>query len=110
MDNPFALPLLLVGLASGIAAGLIPSRTRLRRVIRMSIVAAGAGVSWLLQIQSVQWSYSHPFNSNDGAALTMVALLGWLVALIWPILPALLFTLAVRLLYLATRRKYGREV
>ena len=88
MENPYQPPLLVVGLLSGVVAGLIPERTYTTWLNRIYILGLGASVSWFLQISSVDWAYSHPFNPNDGAAKAMVSLLGWLFALIWPILPA----------------------
>jgi hypothetical protein len=104
MDNPYDTPILIIGLLSGVAAGLIPGRSAIRWINRLYIIALGASVSWYLRMHATDWAYSHPFNPNDGAALTMVALLGWLMALIWPILPTLFGVLAIRFLYGRIRR------
>ena len=109
MDNPFETPILVIGLISGIAAGLIPGRSRVRWINRIYILAVGACVSWFLHMRSVEWAYSHPFNPNDGGPLVMVALLGWLVALVWPILPALFAVLLVRFVIGRLRRPARSE-
>jgi len=99
MDNPFDTPILIIGLVSGVVAGLIPGRTYIRWLNRLYIIALGAFSSWFLEIHAVDWAYSHPFNPDDGAAFSMAAMFGWLPSIVWPILPTLLVVGAIRIFY-----------
>ena len=109
MDNPYSTPIFVIGLVSGVVAGLIPGRSYVRWLNRIYIIALGACASWFLQVPAVKWAYSHPFNPDDGGPLTMAALLGWLAALIWPILPTFFAVVAIRFFYRRIRATKGSK-
>jgi hypothetical protein len=85
--NPFTLPLYIIGISSGVISALISNRIKYSRIIKVIILLIGASICWVLQIESVEWAYNHPFNPNDGGAKTFVSLFGGIANLIWPILP-----------------------
>lgn len=58
-----------------------------RRILRILFIIIAAGIYWAILPKYVSWAYTHPFNPNDGAALSFAALFGWLVGLIILILP-----------------------
>ena len=99
MNNPFEAPILAIGLLAGIIAGLIPGKQPIRWLNRIYILLSGAFLAWGLEIYFVDWAYTHPFDPNDGGPRTVVALLGWIVALINPILPTFAAVSVLRMLY-----------
>ena len=85
--NPFTLPLYIIGISSGAISALLPNKIKYSKIIKVIVMLIGASICWVLQIESVEWAYSHPFNPNDGGAKTFVSLFGGIANLIWPILP-----------------------
>ncbi len=88
--NPYDIPLLAIGVISGVCAGLIPGKSRTTLINRVFILGLGVCISWLLLQLLVDWAYNHPFNPADGAPRTFAFLFGWLTQFIWPILPTFL--------------------
>ena len=99
MRNPYDVPLLIIGIVSGVCVGLIPGKTRAALISRVFILALGVCVSWLMLQLLVDWAYNHPFNPADGAPRAFAFLFGWLAKLVWPILPAFLLTFAIRVTF-----------
>ena len=93
MTNPYEIPLLVIGVLAGLAAGFVFARCTGSWRWSLAIVLVGTGISWVLFIQSVQWTYAHPFDPDDGGPLSFAAMFGGARALAWPILPAFLAAL-----------------
>ena len=107
MDNPYDLPWVLIGIASGVLAGILPSRPRWIAALRLFVVVLGTYFCWRLLLSSVEWAYNHPFNPNDGAAKTFAYLFGWLVALLLLIGPTFVCTLLAKIIYGRIKKRRG---
>jgi hypothetical protein len=80
--NPFTPYLYgIPGLISIVSA--IPKH----RKVRVMLIIIANAIYWMILPKSVQWAYTHPFNPNDGAALSFSALFGGLIGLITLVLP-----------------------
>ena len=80
--NPFTL--YLYGIPSLVA---IVSAIPTHRNVRVILIIIATAIYWIILPKSVQWAYTHPFNPNDGAALSFSALFGGLIGLITLVLP-----------------------
>ena len=68
-------------------------------------------IYWIILPKSVQWAYTHPFNPNDGAALSFSALFGGLIGLITLVLPLHFVTKFIMwILKKRISRKYKRNL
>ncbi|MBO9795079.1 hypothetical protein, partial [Xanthomonas phaseoli] len=105
MENPYDLPWVLIGIATGIFSGSLHTAGRFRLLIQMLVLALGTLLCWRLTSLSVAWSYEHPFNPNDGAARAVAHLFGWIVGLVFLILPSFFLTLLVRTSYVRRKRR-----
>ena len=103
MDNPYQNPILALGALAGIIAGLIPGNQPIRWLNRLYILLSASCGCWLLFMLCIDWAYTNPFNPNDGGPRIFSALLGWVAALVYPILPTFFAVSVVRLVY--ARRK-----
>lgn len=83
--NPFSI--LLFGLPALLAITALALKKRWQ--VLLNLLAATL-IYWYLLPKYVHWNYTHPFNPNDGAALTFAALFGWLFGLIYTTLIYLL--------------------
>jgi hypothetical protein len=106
MDNPYDLPWIIVGIASGVLAALLPARKR-KRLARAAVFALGTFLCWRITLSWVEWAFAHPFNPDDGAAKTFVYLFGWLPGLVILILPSFALVLLVRFVHERQRRRSG---
>ncbi|MCS3810276.1 hypothetical protein [Xanthomonas sp. 4461] len=104
MDNPYDLPWLIVGIATGVFSGLLRSVARLRLLIQALVLALGTLLCWRLTMLSVAWAYEHPFNPSDGAAKAVAYLFGWIFGLVFLILPSFVITLSARTFYMRRKR------
>jgi hypothetical protein len=105
MENPYDLPWMFVGIASGVWAGSLRRSFLLRPLAQLLIVALGAFLCWRIALLSVDWAYRHPFNPNDGGAKTFVYLFGWVFGIVILILPSFACTTLARI---AFNRRNGR--
>jgi hypothetical protein len=87
MENPFFWQTYGISALMAFIAGIIPSsrRSKIFRVILLCI--AVLIFSYFIR-QYVDWAYDHPVNPSDGAAKTLSVLFGWLIGLVWPIVPS----------------------
>jgi len=97
MENPYDLPWLFVGIASGVWAGSLRPNFPFRPLAQLLIVAVGTFLCWRIALWSVDWAYRHPFNPNDGGAKTFVYLFGWVFGIVILILPSFACTALARI-------------
>ncbi|MEA9566745.1 MULTISPECIES: hypothetical protein [Xanthomonas] len=105
MENPYDLPWLIVGIATGIFSGSLRSVARFRLLSQVLVLCLGTLLCWRLTTLSVAWAYEHPFNPNDGAARSIAYLFGWIFGLVFLILPSFVITLLASTFYMRRKRR-----
>lgn len=91
-SNPFWWPLYFPSAIVAFVAGCLPKRPKVFAVAQLCLLAVAAARFHVVLARSVDWSYTHPFNPDDGGPRTFAALFGWLEGLVWPILPVFIIT------------------
>ena len=87
MVNPYWLPTYVPAAVLALVAGVLPMRPRYYMLLQFVLLVAAAIIFHVFVVRSVVWAYQHPFNPSDGAPRVFASLFGWLVGLVWPILP-----------------------
>jgi hypothetical protein len=82
LGNPYSLYLYGISGILAIIAGLI-NKTKLRLILIFISMCS----YWFFLQKYVAWSYSHPFNPSDGAAMVFASVFGWLIGLLFYIIP-----------------------
>ena len=80
--NPFTIPLFVVPAAITIYASLVK-----RRWIRFGLLLVASAVFWFVLPMHVHWTFSHPFNPNDGGPKAFAIVFGWLIGLVLVVTP-----------------------
>ena len=80
--NPHSVYLYGISGALAIIAGLIN-----KRIQRLILIFISMCVYWFFLQKYVDWSCSHPFNPSDGAAKVFALGFGWLIGLLFFIIP-----------------------
>lgn len=85
--NPYTIPLIVVPAAITIYASSVG-----RRWVRISLLLVATVVFWIVLQPHVHWTFSHPFNPNDGGPKAVALLFGWVYGLVFVITPVYLVT------------------
>ena len=99
--NPYTLPLIAVPAAITIYASSVK-----RRWVRISLLLVATIVFWLFLQPHVHWTFSHPFNPNDGGPKAVALLFGWVYGLVFEITPIYLVS---RLIH-RIRQRRGKKL
>lgn len=89
--NPYTIPLMVVPAAITIYAAFVP-----RRWVRISLLLAATVVFWFVLPLHVHWTYSHPFDPNDGGPKAFALVFGWVVGLVFVVIPVYVVSRATR--------------
>ena len=88
--NPYTIPLVVVPVAITIYASSVR-----RRWVRIGLLVFATAVFWLVLQPHVHWTFSHPFNPNDGGPKAVALLFGWVYGLVFLIAPVYLVSRAI---------------
>ena len=80
--NPFTIPLIAIPAAITFYASFVKGRWA-----RLGLLLVATMVFWLFLQVHVDWTFTHPFEPNDGGPRTVAFLFGWLYGLVLVIAP-----------------------
>ena len=80
--NPFTIPLIAIPVAITFYASFVKGRWA-----RLGLLLVATKVFWLFLQAHVDWTFTNPFEPNDGGPRTVAFLLGWLYGLVLVIAP-----------------------
>ena len=80
--NPYSIP--LVAVPAGIA--LLASFPK-NKWMRRGLLLAAAAAFWAILQPHVYWTFSHPFNPNDGGPKVFPLFFGWAYGLMLMVTP-----------------------
>jgi hypothetical protein len=89
--NPYTI--VMVGIP--IILSIIASLSK-RRLIKWILLIFATAIYWILLVQYVDWSYTHPFNPDDGGPRSMAATFGWLIGIVIVIIPTYFITKVIK--------------
>ena len=89
--NPYTIPLIVIPAAITIYASFVG-----RRWVRISLLLAATVVYWLVLQLQVHWTFSQPFNPNDGGPKAFASLFGWVYGLVFVVTPVYWVAIVIR--------------
>ena len=97
--NPYTVPLVAVPAAITVFASVVKARW-----IRRSVLLLATAVFWLILQLHVHWTFSHPFDPDDGGPKAFAFLFGWLFGIVLVITPAYWISRGIQSVWLKRRR------
>jgi hypothetical protein len=82
MMNPYTIPLIAVPAGITLYASF-----RNNKWIRRGLLFAATVVFWVIANIHVDWTFTHPFNPDDGGPRMGALVFGWAVGLILIVMP-----------------------
>lgn len=89
--NPYTIPLVVFPAAITIYASFVT-----RRWLRISLLCFATVLFWLVLQLHVDWTFSHPFNPDDGGPKAFALLFGWVFGLVFVITPIYFVSRVIR--------------
>jgi hypothetical protein len=100
--NPFAIYMIGIPIVLSAIASILK-----RRIAKWILLVMATSTYWVLLVQYVDWSYTHPFNPNDGGPRAFSAVFGWLIGVVTVILPTYLISKFLQCFWHKKHRRRG---
>ncbi len=88
--NPYTIPLIVLPAAIAIYASFVD-----RRWVRISLLLVATVVFWFFLQLHVHWTFSHPFDPDDGGPKAFALVFGWVFGLVFVITPVYFVSRAI---------------